>query len=297
MNDETEQHAWRAKVGFRQAEGLVPLPQPLKWGELDRELRLEIHDVFSMMFRMRTVRGLRDVEYTGDFASLLVSYYRDVLHWTRDNARHYVITKEVREHILRFIENGDWAEVLELLTFSIRSTFIGEDYRDVLIEALSGPRSPYRIFKYQDGYAIIPQSTEAERAAISGNLESIFQSTFEGAKEHFGKAIGALDALGAPKHADVVREFVHAVQSAVRVISGKPKATLSDALKLIKGQVPTALYDGMQKLYGYASDEKGVRHSLVEGENERLGQDEAIFAFSVCAAIVGFLVRKFPEKS
>lgn len=46
------------------------------------------------------------------------------------------------------------------------------------------------------------------------------------------------------------------------------------------------------KLYAYTSDEKGIRHALVLGDNEKIGIDEAIFFLSACTAFVGFLSHK-----
>jgi hypothetical protein len=93
---------------------------------------------------------------------------------------------------------------------------------------LSSPQSPYIAYKYPEGYAIIPRNTAAEQEAISTNLDYIAASSLTGAKEHFNKAIEALSATEPPKYADVVREAVHAVESAICVIADKPKAALSE---------------------------------------------------------------------
>jgi hypothetical protein len=71
MTDEYEKHAWRAKLTFRQAEGLDPMPQVLKWGELSRELRLEIHDVFTRMFQQFTQQVYDKITYTVSFRTFL----------------------------------------------------------------------------------------------------------------------------------------------------------------------------------------------------------------------------------
>ncbi len=73
---------------------------------------------------------------------------------------------------------------------------------------------------------------------------------------------------------------------------------LPDALKLLEKEngLHPALKEGFIRLYGYTSDEKGIRHALLESDNKDVGVDEALFMFSACAAFVSFLARKFPER-
>ena len=45
-------------------------------------------------------------------------------------------------------------------------------------------------------------------------------------------------------------------------------------------------------LYGYASDEEGIRHSLIDDAASPAGQDEAVFMLGACASFSSFLWRK-----
>ncbi len=70
--------------------------------------------------------------------------------------------------------------------------------------------------------------------------------------------------------------------------------TLSDALTLLalKNPIHPALRDAIKKLYAYSSDEKGIRHALLEGGNDNVGPDEAIFMYVSCATFISFMLRK-----
>ncbi len=48
----------------------------------------------------------------------------------------------------------------------------------------------------------------------------------------------------------------------------------------------------MDKLYGYTSDEQGVRHALLDQEKSRAGMDEAVYMPGACASFASFLWRK-----
>lgn len=297
MTDNHEKHAWRACLTFRQAEGFDPLPQILKFGEIDQDLRLRLWDAIYSYINRGFAPYEKLLSWQDDFYKLAFEYYR--FHKKIESAGAYTLSRqtvkfseEMKENVLQ----GDAVDVLNFIQFMLRASYLPDEYKERIRNAFS-KNDPYIIHDYDGIPTIIPRSIEAEHSAINLNLDAIAETNFGGAKKHLKKAMDALSSKPEPKYGDVVRESVHAVESAARVITGGPKATLSGALKQIRGKIPTALYEGVQKLYGYAGDEEGVRHSLVEGENERLGLDEAIFAFSICAAVVGFLVRKFPEKA
>ena len=77
-----------------------------------------------------------------------------------------------------------------------------------------------------------------------------------------------------------------AVEAACRLATGMPKATLSDALKRIPN-LHGALGVGFDKIYGYASDSQGIRHSLTEQASNTFA--EAKFMLVACSGFVSYL--------
>jgi hypothetical protein len=51
-----------------------------------------------------------------------------------------------------------------------------------------------------------------------------------------------------------------------------------------------ALKSAFNKLYGYTSDEDGIRHAILEESN--VGFDEAKYMIVVCSAFVNYLTAK-----
>lgn len=90
-----------------------------------------------------------------------------------------------------------------------------------------------------------------------------------------------------------MRESIHAVESVANVLSGKEKATLRDGLRALKAkmEIHPAFEKGINMLYGYASDEKGIRHALLEDEAKADLQD-ALFMLGACASFVSYLIGK-----
>jgi hypothetical protein len=52
-----------------------------------------------------------------------------------------------------------------------------------------------------------------------------------------------------------------------------------------------AFKKALVSLYGYTSDEAGIRHSLLEDET-RADMHDALFVLGVCASFVTFLIGK-----
>ena len=79
-----------------------------------------------------------------------------------------------------------------------------------------------------------------------------------------------------------------------RVLSGSPKATLGEALKVLerKRQLHPALKDGFSKLYGYTSDEDGIRHAMLDEPN--ITQADAKYFLLSCTSFINYLKANLP---
>jgi len=101
------------------------------------------------------------------------------------------------------------------------------------------------------------------------------------------------------KWADSVRESIHAVESLVGKMDIKSN-TLGGALAEIEklGHLHPALKKGFSNLYGYSSDEQGIRHALTEGESPNVSQADALYMLGSCASFVSYiLAQNIPEKN
>ena len=105
-----------------------------------------------------------------------------------------------------------------------------------------------------------------------------------------GELHEALVDLSRRPEADITGSIQHAMASlecVVRDVTGNPKKTLGELLKLYPNLVPTPLNQSIEKLWGFAS-EYG-RH-VREGRNPEF--TEAQLVVGVCAAAVTYLISK-----
>jgi hypothetical protein len=133
------------------------------------------------------------------------------------------------------------------------------------------------------------ENQHAELATLERAFADLAAAEFRGARAHLQKASGELTQ---GRYADSVRESIHAVESVVRVL--EPSGDFSKALAKLeaKFRIHGALKSGFGSLYGFTSDEKGIRHALLEAGAPAVDETDALFMIGACAAFVSYLINK-----
>jgi hypothetical protein len=49
---------------------------------------------------------------------------------------------------------------------------------------------------------------------------------------------------------------------------------------------------GFNSLYGYTSDEQGIRHPMLDDGTANVDETDAIFMIGACAAFISYLINK-----
>lgn len=130
---------------------------------------------------------------------------------------------------------------------------------------------------------------EEEVAAAVRAFEDTSVDGLKGAQAHLR---AAAEALTIGQYTDSIRESIHAVESVARVLA--PSGSLGDALAILEKSIAVhgGLRSGFKSIYGYTSDEKGIRHPLLEKDTASVDETDALFMFSACAAFISYLVGK-----
>jgi hypothetical protein len=114
-------------------------------------------------------------------------------------------------------------------------------------------------------------------------------SEFHGARAHLRDAGTAL-TVG--DYTSSVRESIHAVESVARSLW--PSDKLSTALASLEksAAIHGGLKNGFLSIYGYTSDEQGIRHPLIDGPSANVDETDALFMIGACASFVSYLIGK-----
>jgi hypothetical protein len=125
---------------------------------------------------------------------------------------------------------------------------------------LEREKSGYRVI---DGI-ITPIIAKEQIRSIQAALDSPYK--YRAAAEHIKTALVLYADRKMPDYRNSVKESISAIEAVAKIISGKDKADLAAALKIIDANKPMheAFKQVLQKLYVYASDSKGVRHALLD---------------------------------
>jgi hypothetical protein len=276
----------RRNLTFEQAEGAAPLPSQLALGEMSKELRsllwLIVHEIIKDSATFDADGDGNGPWIAGNFEVVLKSYW--VLHEFNfsdefKNSERFWVYK-----LGSMFKTGSYTEIFGFIQFVMRRDDAPYRFSEGIEQALRRARAAY----FVTDNTIMPAATAEDRVAVSSAFESLRSKEYSGARTHLRKA-GELLSEG--HWSDSVRESIHAVESAVRKISGEG-ATLSAALAALqkKGRMNVNLKRAMNALYDYTSDEQGVRHALVLNEAE-VTESDALYMFSVCAAFLTYSVK------
>jgi hypothetical protein len=224
--------------------------------------------------------------------SFLKPPWSDILfdmHVRRDGSMADDFASDPRHHvqsIRRVFEHGNYVQVFGWLQYVMRHPKRPYQFHIPIDQILRQERAAYRVV---DASTIMPIGSEAELATIKQAFADVAAAEFRGARSHLRKAS---DELTAGRYADSIRESIHAVEATARVL--EPSAALSTALGRLEqsAKIHKALKQGFGNLYGYTSDEKGIRHPLLDDGTAKVDETDATFMIGACAAFVSYLINK-----
>lgn len=189
------------------------------------------------------------------------------------------------EVVRKYFFECDWYIVYDILELALKrdlnKKFLQEELNDVLEQELSG----YRFVNGICTDITAPEEIEMLEAALNDNI-------FPGVRKHLRKALELLSNKDNPDYSNSIKESISAVESLCQIITGKPKATLPDALKALKNgdKIHPALLQGFINIYGYTSDADGIRHALNEVSD--LNANDAKFFLLSCTSFINYLKTK-----
>ena len=196
-----------------------------------------------------------------------------------------------------FLINRQWYEVLTMIEFVLRHQDCPGTLRQGLINAFNETPISYFVDESGEHPTIFPQITRESGDATRKAIQVIQDNDMDGAATHLREAA---EHINAGQYADSIADSIHAVESVARVIDPKANKTLGAALDSLEkaGTLKhPALKEALKKLYGYTSDEEGIRHALVFKNTADVGLDEAVFMFGACASFAAYLAQKHRQQA
>jgi hypothetical protein len=274
-------------MSFSDRLGITKPKSILQVEEMDNDLRNGLWQACSESFFNRS-RNRGDYEYDYPFRQIMDRFNVDFLKSTSDAVPYGY---EAGIKIVRsWFFSAEWWQVYNFVEF-----LISFDRPPFEVEGTFSERVSFFLEREKSGYRIlqnkfVPITDKVELSAVSDAAN--LSEKFSGAREHIRSAIALFSKKPQPDYRNSVKESISAVESTARIVTGNPKATLGDALKVMnkKIEIHPSMKEGMSKLYGYTSDEGGIRHALLDESN--IDEAEAKFMMVTCSAFVNFCVQR-----
>ncbi len=191
----------------------------------------------------------------------------------------------------------EWYEVYDLIEFIVKYFRVTKDFATETEKKKFIDSCNFILERELSGYRFIseiltPISSKGEILEISEAIEKSSIRNLFGAAEHLKTALNLLGKKPEPDYRNSIKESISAVESIVKQITGSQSSGLSNALGKLSehSEIHGALKSAFNKLYGYTSDESGIRHAILDDPN--IGFDEAKFMVVSCSAFVNFLISK-----
>ena len=278
-------------LSFSQSHGYEEIPRPLKLGELPKEARTRIWNLFyAHLLKTRLPEELLvgGPWIGGGWEPILRKVHTELDDGALDdwNSDFSPACKKLRD----FIETRPFNKVFDLIQFVLRQRECTSDFKQQMQGTFEQCRLAY-IIDIARPPTIVPAVTPEEGRTLVDAIRTLREAGLDGSASHLQKAS---EHLNASDWAGSVRESIHAVESVARQLDPGAAKTLGPALSSLKkrGAVHPALEGAFSKLYGYTSDQQGIRHPLLDQPDANVGIDEAVFMLGACASFASYLWRK-----
>ena len=286
------------ELTFSQREGKAPLPEPMKLGQIPQRFRQLVWQFIDNAIDDEKVDIGVDIyndDYfpnhgVGGIDQIILSYKFDVLGQLHNTLSS--LPSKDKKLAYEMILSGEYHDVITFVEYILRREECSDRLRTLLRSAFDESSTAYRVEEIDGRPCVVPRVSRETGEATRQAIETIRDGGMDGAATHLRQAA---EHINARQYADSVADSIHAVESVARVIDPKASKTLGPALDSLEkaGMLKhKALKEAFQKLYGYASDEQGIRHALLEKDAPQVGQDEAVFMFGACASFAAYLTNR-----
>lgn len=188
------------------------------------------------------------------------------------------------------IFKDNWYAVFDMVEFLIENVSIMR--KPSLSEALNKAFRKHGVAYTIINYLVTPISSEIE---VQGIQEAIANSP-ESSGLHFERALELMADREQPDYRNSIKESISAIESLCKRITEDDKGTLGKCLNQIEkqGYIHPAMKQAFTQLYGYTSDQGGIRHALSDDSHEPSLED-ARFMLIACSAFSNYLLSKVAD--
>ena len=287
---------------FSQRKG-IKVKNVLQVDSMDNELRTRLWNTLTIFYWERVtrppvyggheaVRFIPEPDHDNNMNVLIRRLWHNCLKRPIDTLRDN--WSDTCEKMRKHFFNCEWDKVYDFIEFIAnnypeinhydKSRYVNPKFMNACNSVLKEESSAYRFV----GGKIAELISEEEIAEIDEAL----QTPIKAVNIHIKRALDLLSDRKCPDYRNSIKESISAVEAICKLIANDPKAKLGNALKAIESKVGLhpAFKNAIDNLYAYASNEQGIRHSLLDEPN--LDYEDSRFMLVTCSAFINYLISK-----
>lgn len=178
----------------------------------------------------------------------------------------------------------EWNKVYDFLEFLIAIDNL-EDYKSNFVDGLNHVFVDERVaYQIIDG-CVTPLISDEEAEEIGMAIENKYSA----ASGHIKKALELYKKRPIADYQNSIKESISAIEALARIVLNKPNVTLGDLVEELN--IHPAFRKAIKQLYGWTSDEGGIRHSE-NGKELKIDEKEARYMLVQCSALVNYIISK-----
>ena len=259
---------------FSERYGYTPVKDVIQLESMDDQLRNSLWNALDVHYWEPSIY----------LPTLYTALWDGFFKWPLDTLKR-IGQRLAHNEIREFFFQAEWYEVYDFIEFIVEVdnyTARAEQFRHHVNLYLEREVSAYRFVDRR--ITPITDLTEINEieTAMAGGSRSV--------SEHLDTALDMLADRQSPDYRNSIKESISAVEGQVRSSLETDKGTLGDLLKQLEKKEPlhSALRQAFSQLYGYTSDESGIRHALLE-DGRNIPFEEAKFMLVVCSAFINYV--------
>lgn len=295
-----------SELTFAQREGKAPLPEPMRLGHIPKKFRQLAWLAIDTTIQEHTIikqENLLDVGipiprkyYKED--SCIGHIFAEYLFTVREKFHSDIPARNPYEDAnlaQEIIQSGEYEEVLTFIEHILRDENCPAELHESLAKAFEESPIAYFIMRTGNRLTIAPRTSDRLSESVQKSLRTLHSMGMEGPVAHLHQAA---EHIKKQQYPDSIVDSIHAVESIVCVIDPNSNSTLGQALNsLSRDRIlkHPPLVKMLETLYGWTSNEPGLRHGLKNKGAADVGLDEAMLLFGACACFVDYLASKHQQ--
>jgi len=278
------------RVGKRAARSIT------QSDDLDKETRTELWNTLVVLRDILHDAGRRSNFDDETQKNLLDAVWAWEFKRPRDEKKG---DGQVWERIKVEMFNGDWFDVLDLIEETVKylkryETPYTRDLDKTISEAFNNRFEHFLVGYRFIGHEITRIDSSAEAEAVVTAIDDA--DPIAGARHSLERATELLANRETPDYPNSIKESISAVEAVVTKVTGEND--LSAGLKRVENAglpIHPALKGAWLKMYGWTSDDDGIRHGGIEAADA--DQALAKYMLVTCSAFVSYLIEEGRKRS